>query len=178
MRQVCQKEKVDVKSLLFLSLIFSTGAFATELAGKWRNTTDGSIISFLSVNQSVYQYSSQKFTYPNGSVAYTIDQAVTLPSTGEDKLEGTVDFYDSRGCSFKDLPVIVEFQDARTVNVLMTVPRYKFQTITTGEPYYRPRYCQGPYGTYICGSTRVNPSVSHSCRVLEYVDVPVELKKL
>ncbi len=133
-----------MKSLLFLGLILSSQVFAQNLAGRWRNTDDGSLINFLSLDGAIREYSTQKFTNPRGALLYTIGQAVTLPDSGERRVEGFVDFYDSRGCSFEGLPVLVEFQNLRTINVLMTVPRY-----TT-----RP------------------------CRVLEYVDVPVELKKL
>lgn len=140
---------------LAVAFLFISSASAADLAGRWMNTTDGSLIRFLRVDGSIRQQSSQRFTYPGERTAYSIDQSVIFPDTGSDRLEGSVDFRDSRGCTFKALPVIAEFQSDDTVNVLMTVPRYKFQTITSRE--------------------NGRPRVSHACRVLEYVEVPVEL---
>ncbi len=143
----------------FLAAIFILGsfsAFAGDLSGRWRNSEDGTVVNFIRINGSYKQYSSAKYTYPNGRLAYTIDQSISIPVIDDSKLEGSVDFLDSRGCSFKELPVLVEFQDKKRVNFLLTVPRYKFQTITTGDRY-NPR------------------SVRNACRVLEYVEVPIEL---
>ncbi|MES2525962.1 MAG: hypothetical protein V4598_02705 [Bdellovibrionota bacterium] len=143
-----------MKVLAFLLILGSQTAFAGDLSGRWQNSEDGTIVNFIAINGNLRQYNSANYNYPNGRLAYKIDQAITIPHTGGDRLQGKVDFYDSRGCTFKDLPVFAEFQNENTVNFLLTVPRYKFQTITQGR------------------------SVRHACRVLEYVEVPVELIRL
>ena len=145
-----------MKLLGIFLFLGTTSVFAGDLSGRWRNSQDGTVVNFIKINGSYKQHSSARYNYPGGRLAYTIDQAISIPVSDDSWQEGEVAFFDSRGCSFKNLPVTVEFQSSRKVNFLLTVPRYKFQTITTGERF-RPR------------------SVRHTCRVLEYVEVPVEL---
>lgn len=144
-----------MKSFIALFLL-SSSAFAYDLGGRWMNTKDGTVVNFIKVKDTYRQYSSASFTDQWGRLQYKIDQNVVIIASGTENLEGSVTFYDSRGCTFKDLPLVVEFQSGNTVSILMTVPRYKFQTITD-RTYPR------------------RPTVRHNCRVLEYVDVPVEL---
>lgn len=125
-----------------------------DLAGTWMRaggTADEKPVLFVPVNGQYHYYSQERFVFPYGRLSHTIDQAVTLPVSGTEILRGTVDFYDSRGCSFKAYEVVAQFQGPHVVNILMTVPRYKYVTITT------------------------NTSVRHECRLLEKVQVPVQL---
>lgn len=145
--------------LLLIGFLLPTLALAADLTGRWRNTGDGTVVNFLRVGGQIHQYNSSNYTDQWGRLQYKIDQRLTLPATGEERLSGVASFYDSRGCSFKDLPVTLEFQSDVTINVLMTVPRYKFQTLTERRDRYSP------------------PTVRTRCRILEYVEVPVELVK-
>lgn len=134
--------------------IYNAFANTYDLSGIWLRaggTTDEKPVHFVPVNGNYHYYGQERFVYPYGRLSHTIDQAVTLPMSGGDTLTGTVDFYDSRGCSFKALPVIAEFQGPDVVNLLMTVPRYQYVRITTGS---NDRY---------------------ECRLLEKVQVPVQL---
>lgn len=147
-----------MKTIITLLLV-STSAFAHDLAGRWVNTEDGTVVSFLKIGGEIRQRNTSFYKDQWGRIEYTIEQQLTLPVTGAKRVEGKVTFFDSRGCSFKDLPVVAEFQNESLLNVLVTVPRYKFQTITES----RDRYSR--------------PSVRYNCRVLEYVEVPVELER-
>lgn len=125
-----------------------------DLSGSWMKaggTSDERPVHFVPVNGKYHYYGQERFVFPYGRLSHTIDQSVNLPMTGGETLTGTVDFYDSRGCSFKALPVIAEFQGPNVVNLLMTVPRYQYVRITTGR------------------------NVRHECRLLEKVEVPVQL---
>lgn len=131
-------------------------AFASgyDLSGTWMRaggSSDERPVNFVPVSGKYRYYGQERFVFPYGRVSHTIDQAVSLPVTGEEILEGTVDFYDSRGCSFKGYSVVAEFQGPNVVNLLMTVPRYQYVRITQGS------------------------SVRHECRLLEKVEVPVQL---
>lgn len=148
----------EMKSVIALLLV-STSAFAYDLSGRWVNTEDGTVVYFLKIGNEFRQRNSSSYNDQWGRLDYTIDQQITLPVTTAGRVEGKVSFFDSRGCSFRDLPVVFEFQNETSVNALVTVPRYKFRTITES----RDRYSR--------------PAVRHSCRVLEYVEVPVELSR-
>lgn len=136
-----------------------------DLRGSWMRTNaqEGEKpIQFIQVGEIVRSYSQERFVFPDGRLSYTIDQSVKIQVAEGHVLQGTVDFYDSRGCSFKDLAVVVDIQSYNTINVLMTVPRYKFVTIS-----------QAPANRW------ERPTVLRTeCRVLEYVDVPVQLYRL
>lgn len=125
-----------------------------DLSGTWMRaggTSDEKLIQFVPVKGKYHYYGQERFVFPYGRLSHTIDQAVSFPMTGGDTLDGTVDFYDSRGCSFKGLPVVAEFQGPNVVNLLMTVPRYQYVRITQGS------------------------NVRYECRLLENVEVPVQL---
>jgi hypothetical protein len=174
-------------SLLFILLGLSTATFAMNysLKGKWR--LEGERFSkpliFMEFDGVTHEYTQQKFVNPNGTLQYTIDQALKLVPSSDGGYEGTVDFYDSRGCSFTDLPVIVSFISKEAVNVLMTVPRYKVLKITTGHSssYDGPLYCQGvnpyPY-RYVCGRQSDLKSTRTECELLETIEVPVRLNRM
>lgn len=104
-------------------------AGAYDLSGTWMRaggSSDDKPIQFVPVNGKYHYYGQERYVFPYGRLSHTIDQAVTFPMTGTDTLKGTVDFHDSRGCSFKGLPVMAEFQGPNVVNLLMTVPRYQY----------------------------------------------------
>lgn len=136
-----------------------------DLRGSWMraNAQEGEKpVQFLKVGDTFRSYTQERHVFENGRLSHTIDQSVKIKDSGESTLEGTVDFYDSRGCSFKDLKVIVDVQSFNTINVLMTVPRYKYVTIsrTPDNRWERPTVLRT------------------ECRVLEYVEVPVQLYRL
>ena len=174
-------------SLLFLLVSFSTLAADFNLRGLWSKTTAGpeeKPVRFVLVDGVFHTYSQERFVYPNGQLAYTIDQAVKVTVSPEGVVKGSVDFYDSRGCSFHGYQVKGEFQHENLVGLLMTVPRYKVLTITAGNHrYQRPIYCEttSPYYPYVyryvCGRDTSHLSVSRECQLLEKVEVPVELER-
>lgn len=161
-----------------------TSAFAQELSGTWRKT-DGSEskpVQFIKVNGQYYFHGQERFVYPDGQLSHTIDQSLKITAFDEVSFKGTVDFFDSRGCVYKNLPVVGEFQNEDLINVLMTVPRYKVVTITTSrnDPYERPRYCPLPYprhGYYVCGVQQEVISRRTECQLLENIEVPVQLER-
>lgn len=130
-----------MKIILILSLLLSTAIAAEtfDLRGAWYRLGDHyweKPVEFILVNGEYRTQSREKFFNRYGQLLYTIDQAVKLTEKAPGKFQGSVDFYDSRGCSFKALPVSGEAQDLNSVGFLMTVPRYKFRTVTkvtTGE---------------------------------------------
>lgn len=144
---------------LAAAFLLSTSAFAHDLSGRWVNTDDGTVVNFLRIGNEYRQSNTSQYRDQWGRLDYTIQQMMTLPVSSDNTVEGKVSFYDSRGCSFKDLKVVVESRSETSLNVLVTVPRYKFQTITE----QRDRYSR--------------PTVRFNCRVLEYVEVPVELSR-
>lgn len=162
-------------------------ALASDLSGLWGRTNRGhdeKPLNFILVD-GAYRYTSQeRFVFENGELSHTIDQSVKMTKSDSSALTGTVDFYDSRGCSFKNLAVKAEFQNEDLINILMTVPRYKHVTISAGPHGRRryPVYCWDYYGQrYTCGyDWRTLPprSVTTECRLLEYVEVPVQLERI
>ncbi len=171
---------------IYLS-VFSHLTLASDLSGLWTRTTgerDQNPVQFILIDGAWRFTSQERFIFEDGRLSHTIDQSVKIQQTNTDFLQGTVDFYDSRGCSFKNLTVKAEFQNADLVNILMTVPRYKYVTISAGpsRSYDRPIYCwyHGyPYRyRYICGYEPAPRSVTTECRLLEYVEVPVQLERI
>ena len=159
-----------------------------DLRGQWLRSTATPVerpITFIQVKENYYARTQERFVFPNGSLSHTIDQSVkvTISPTGE--VQGTVDFFDSRGCSYRNLNVTGEFQSADEVAFVMTVPRYKVVTITAGNHsrYQHPIYCDAhtpyyPYSyRYICGYENRQLSVSRECQLIETVDVPVQLQR-
>jgi hypothetical protein len=171
-----------------LSFLFVSFAFAgvnSELNGWWRNTdrSDEKPVQFIKVNGQYYFHGQERFVFPDGQLSHTIDQSLKISSFDEVSFKGTVDFFDSRGCSYKDLAVTGEFQNEDVINVLMTVPRYKVVTITVSrnDPYERPRFCPVPYpgrGTYVCGVQQVVISRRTECQLLETIEIPVQLERI
>lgn len=153
-------------AILFALLTVYDLAFAgvVDLQGYWirTNAQPGERpIQFIRIADSYRAQSQEKF-FEYGRLSYTIDQSVKLPVSAASSFQGTVDFYDSRGCTFKALPVVVEVQNEFTINVLMTVPRYKFLTYTR-EPSNRWE----------------RPTVIRKeCKVLEYVESAVQLYRM
>lgn len=171
------------KTLLFPILLglLTSWAQAFELVGFWKNleSPGEKPLQFIKISNAYHFHSQERFVFPDGAVSHTIDQSVKLVQASETTLTGSVDFYDSRGCSFKNFPVTVEFQNADVASVLMTVPRYQYVTTTVYRPdsYERPRYCRYPGGIYICGSEPVVISRRSECRLLETVEIPVTLER-
>jgi hypothetical protein len=152
-------------AVFFALLTVYNLAFAGEsfdLRGSWirTNAQEGEKpIQFILVADAYRSYSQERFVFENGRLSHTIDQSVKIQKSEGAELNGTVDFYDSRGCTFKNLKVIVDIQNEQTINVLMTVPRYKFVT-----------YSRTPENRW------ERPTVIRTeCRILEYVEVPVQL---
>ena len=176
-----------MKKVLLILLTLTSSAFAQEfdLSGNWITANSQGFLRFISMENDYHYSSQEKFVFPNRTLSHTIDQHVVIPKIDARSIQGRVDFYDSRGCSFKNLPVKIYFQTPEVVNVLMTVPRYVVQRISTGpvNGYYRPVYCTAPgrYGRtpyqYICGSEYVRPNVRVECRLLEHVEIPVQLER-
>jgi hypothetical protein len=140
-------------------------AGSVDLRGSWirSNAQEGEKpIQFIQIANTYRAQSQERFVFDNGRLSHTIDQSVKILITEGPTLNGTVDFYDSRGCSFKNLAVVVEVQNEQTINVLMTVPRYKFRTVSR-DPVNRWE----------------RPTVIRTeCRVLEYVEVAVQLYRM
>lgn len=111
--------------LLFSATLFANSFF--DLSGKWFSSRqdNGNMIEFIKVRDSYHFHSQEKFVDREGRRLYTIDQSVKIEAGSGPVLTGTVDFYDSRGCTFKGLSVVVEFQHLNVANILMTVPRYR-----------------------------------------------------
>ncbi len=177
-----------MKTIIFTSLllVISNIAAASDLSGRWnRSNRDHheKPINFIFIDGAYRSNSQERFVFENGRLSHTIDQSVKLIAKDDYTLEGTVDFYDSRGCSFKNLSVKAEFQNEDLVNILMTVPRYKYRTITTRPSGHVrvPVYCRDYYNhRYVCGyrsAPRAPVSVRHECQLLEYVEVPVQLER-
>lgn len=82
-------------------------------------------IQFIQIGGTFRAQTQERFVYQNGRLSHTIDQSVKIYASEGNILYGVVDFYDSRGCTFKGLDVQVDVQNFRVVNVLMTVPRYQ-----------------------------------------------------
>jgi hypothetical protein len=155
-------------AVLFTLFTVYNVAFAADgvdLRGSWlrTNAQEGERpVQFIQVGGMFRSYTQERFVFENGRLSHTIDQSVKIKRSEGPELHGTVDFYDSRGCSFKDLEVVVDVQSSNIINVLMTVPRYKFVTIsrTPENRWERPTVLRT------------------ECRVLEYVEVPVQLYRL
>lgn len=174
-----------MKMLIVVLLTLASSALAQEfnLSGGWISTHTQELVRFIPLENNYHFSSQEKFVFPNGTLSHTIDQHVVLPKISNRSIQGSVDFYDSRGCSFRNLPVQIYFETPEVVNVLMSVPRYVVQRISTGpvNGYHRPVYCTAPgrYGRtpyrYICGSEYVRPNVRVECRLLEQVETAVQL---
>jgi len=155
-------------AILFALLTVYDLALAAEsfdLRGSWMRTNaqeDEKAIQFIQIGETYRAHSQERFVFENGRLSHTIDQSVKIQRAEGTELHGKVDFYDSRGCSFKGLDVLIDIQNERTINVLMTVPRYKFVT-----------YSRAPENRW------ERPTVFRTeCRVLEYVEVAVQLYRL
>lgn len=151
--------------LTFITVYDVALAESFDLRGYWMRTNAGEgekPVQFIKVGNTFRSFTQERHVFENGRLSHTIDQSVKIQEAEGTTLEGTVDFYDSRGCSFKALSVIVDLQGENTINVLMTVPRYKFVTIsrTPTNRWERPTVLRT------------------ECRVLEYVEVPVQLYRL
>lgn len=176
-----------MKTIIFTTfLLISNMTLASDLSGLWNRTNRGhgeKPINFIFIDGAYRSNSQERFIFENGRLSHTIDQSVKLVTKDEFTLEGTVDFYDSRGCSFKNLSVKAEFQNEDLVNILMTVPRYQYKTITTrpSGQVRVPVYCHDYYQRrYVCGyrwENRAPTSVRHECQLLDYVEVPVQLER-
>ncbi len=169
--------------LLILGLI-SVSSFGSDysLSGVWYNVADthAKPIRFIKIGDTFHFNGQEKFLNENGTLAYTIDQTVKLQLTAEGTISGSIDVFDSRGCSYKNLPAVGEFTESKEVNLLLTYPRYRVVKITVGprQPYYRNVYCESPYGyRYVCGRERVNTHTRTECELLEKVEVPVQIRK-
>ena len=178
-----------MKTIIFTSLllVLSNLASAAELSGHWNRSNRGhgeKPVHFIYVDGFYRSTSQERFIFENGRLSHTIDQSVKVTVKEDLTLEGTVDFYDSRGCSFKNLTVKGEFQNDDLVNILMTVPRYQYRTITTrpSGQVRVPVYCSDYYNRrYVCGyrwENRAPTSVRHECQLLDYVEVPVQLERV
>src|SRR5690606_25959208 len=167
-------------------LLISFSAFAS-IEGLWQVLDhQESKVRFIEVDSTYYSHTQEKFVYPDGNLSHTIDQSVKLTVT-EGKVRGSVDFFDSRGCSYQGYEVAGKLTSENSLSLLMTVPRYRLVKITTGSigsSYQRPRYCwrhspHYPYQSYryICGYEN-NTSTRTECRLEGTVQVPVALKKI
>lgn len=99
-----------------------------DLRGSWMRTNaqEGErAIQFIAIGETFRAQTQERFVYQNGRLSHTIDQSVKIFKSQGNELHGVVDFYDSRGCTFKGLDVLVDIQNYYVVNVLMTVPRYQ-----------------------------------------------------
>jgi hypothetical protein len=168
-----------MKFILYL-LFLSTSAHAFDLAGTWDAGTKA--VEFIEVEDTLYTQTTERFVFPDGELSHSIQQSFKIAKSTSRIQVGTVDIFDSRGCSFKDLEVKLQFQSADEVNFLITYPRYKIVTITTGPTsgHYRPVYCASPYPRgrpYVCGREYVRPSQRQECRLVEYVKTPVTLRR-
>jgi hypothetical protein len=179
--------EIIMKLILLLSFFcFSFVAHCGELAGRWLKTNASpqeKPVDFIRINREYYFHGQEKYIFQSGKLSHTIDQSVKITSLQDGTFQGTVDFFDSRGCVYKNLSVTGEFQHADLVNVLMTVPRYRVITITTtrNDPYERPRYCRVPYpgyGYYVCGTQREVIARRMECQLIDYVEVPVQLERM
>lgn len=178
------KTLLTILSVLTLSL----SASAQSLEGQWAilgNEAPEALVRFISVDGNYFAHTKETVVFPNGNLSHTIDQSVKL-SVKDGKIEGTVDFFDSRGCSYRDYKVSGEFRSQDEASLVMTIPRYKLVTITTGPTghyyYDRPIYCWGrshyyPYRSYryICGYDQAIRSTRTECRLVDTVQVPVAL---
>jgi hypothetical protein len=177
-----------MKKLLFVFIVFFTNAAISssienvDLSGNWYNPSDENRkpIRFIKF-QDTFQFTGQeKFFFEDGSLSHSIDQTVKLKFKSPADLVGEVDVFDSRGCSYKDFPVVGEVHNKNEVTLILTYPRYRVVKITTGptNPYYRNIYCTNSYGyEYICGRERVKPNVRYECELLEKVEVPVLIRR-
>lgn len=177
-----------MKTLLWVLLLSVTSTALSSIEGEWRVLdSNNSKVRFIEVDSLYYSHTQEKFVYPNGNLSHTIDQSVKLELQADGKVSGKVDFFDSRGCSFRDYEVAGVQNSKNSLTLLMTVPRYKYVRITTGQagrPYQRPRYCwrtssHYPYNNYryVCGYDS-GVSTRTECRLLETIQVPVSLKRI
>ena len=179
------KTLLTILSVLTLSL----SASAQSLEGQWAilgNEAPEALVRFVSVDGNFFSHTQESFVFPNGNLSHTIDQSVKL-TVKNGKIEGAVDFFDSRGCSYRDYKVSGEFRSGSEVAMVMTIPRYKLVTITTGPTGYyydRPLYCWArspyyPYRSYryICGYDQAVRSTRTECRLVDTVQVPVSLQR-
>ncbi len=164
--------------MLSLLVSFTAHAGSFDLAGLWE--TGSNSVEFLEIENNLYTQTTEKFVFPDGDLSHSISQSFKIPKVSSATQSGTVDIYDSRGCSFTGLEVKLEFRNSNEVNFLITYPRYKIVTITTGPTsgHYRPIYCDSPYGRlYVCGREYVRPNQRQECRLVEYVQTPVKLTR-
>jgi hypothetical protein len=165
-------------------LIFSFASVARDftLSGTWFNASETNTkpIRFIKIGDVFHFNGQERFVHQNGTLSHTIDQTVKLKINGSQVITGTVDVFDSRGCSYKGLPVQGEIQNNNEVALLLTYPRYRVVKITVGptNPHYRNVYCTNYYGyRYVCGRERVEPNTRTECELLENVEVPVLIKR-
>lgn len=163
---------------------------AQTLSGEWVNLSSNNYntVHLIDIDGKSYLNTHQDYIYPNGELAYRVDQAAQLKQDGE-RVTGNISYYDSRGCSFTDLPIrgqVREDNGVEVLELLVTTPRYRTVTITTGNHrgYYRPIYCEVPRRyhrapqRYICGHEYVRPSQRRECRLIETVEVAIKLEKM
>ena len=165
-----------MKTLALIAFtLLSLHAKAHDLKGLWQDVESGDLVRFITVSGSDHYTSKMDYVEPDGRLSYTISQVAKIPRNGSRLRHGTISYYDSRGCSFENLPLTVEFHGKNEVSILTTTPRYKYQKITVTVDGYLT--CRTPSGHYYrCG--RPKPTVNHRCKVLEYVQEPNALSRI
>lgn len=151
--------------LLCVAMSLSFSAMAYDLKGHWMHSTakpDDQVINFIFINNMYRAYVKEEIINRNGSPSHTIEQSLRIFPVNENSLRGELDIFDSRGCSFKNYEVTVEFESADRANFLMTLPRYKIVTYTSGSTT----------------SNYPRTSTGHSrseCVLVDTIEVPVQL---
>jgi hypothetical protein len=141
---------------------FACAAESFDLQGFWIRSNARQFerpIQFIRIGTTFRAQTQERFYFENGRLSHTIDQLVKIQMSEGLELHGTVDFFDSRGCSFKNNNLLVDIQNNQTINVLMTVPRYIYQKFTNSpnNNWERPTL------------------IRTDCRILEFVEVAAQL---
>lgn len=142
-----------------------------ELQGKWQIVSakpDVAPMNFIRIRDGHHAYLKDEVLQNDGRISHTVEQSFTAHVNFSDwSISGQMDYFDSRGCAFENLEFEGEFQTADEVNLLITYPRYRILTITSGDQTSnRPhRY----------------PPTTHTqiqCELVDHIQIPIQLKRI
>lgn len=174
--------------LIFLFIItylpIANSNVFSDLSGEWySNNGQNDPISLVTVDGTTYFHGETKYLYPDGRLAYIGTQSSKLNLSADgSSIVGTIDFFDSRGCSYTNMAIRGNLTGGDTLHLVVDIPRYSYVRITRSRRARRrmPRYCYTnmPYPRrYICGSQWEEISVKYECRLLNTIKSTVILRR-
>lgn len=163
--------------LLFINYLpIANSSVSKDLSGEWYSNNGHEYpFNLVTVGGTTYNHGETKYVYPDGRLAYIGTQSSKLNLSGDgSSIVGTSDFFDSRGCSYTNMPITGTLRDEDTIHLVIDIPRYAYVTTTRSRRVRRhmPTYCytNTPYRRrYICGTRWQTTSVKYECRLLNVI---------